>query len=75
VKTGRLLKFRGPLGEVQAYLYHDAGRHYATIYANRSGQDEESSAVTLSADDEAAIEHAVRSWVAKNATPEHDESI
>ena len=66
MKTGRLLKFRGPEGEVQAYLYREAQRHYATIYlSSPDPESDEASSFTLSGADELEVEQAVRRWVAE----------
>jgi YD repeat-containing protein len=66
VKTGRLLKFRSPGGEVQAYLYFESGRYHATVYPTAAPPGPEGSAFTLSGADEGEVERAVRAWVAEH---------
>jgi hypothetical protein len=64
VKTGRLLKFHRPGGDVQAYLYQESGVFRASVYVlgdhSRGGQPVE----TLSGPSEAAVERELRAWVA-----------
>ena len=61
MKTGRLLKFQRPRGEVQAYLYREAGEYHAAmyLYAERGGEP----LPTISGPNETAVEAAVRAWV------------
>jgi hypothetical protein len=60
MKTGRLLKFQRPAGEVQAYLYREGGLVKASIYApTAEGQPVHS----VSGASEAAVEGEVRAWV------------
>jgi hypothetical protein len=65
VKTGRLLKFRGAGGEVQAYLYRDGDRHHAAIYVETGGRGADP-VQTLSASSEEEVEARVRSWVSEH---------
>jgi len=64
VKTGRLLKFQRPGGDVQAYLYQEGGLFRASVFVlgnpSRGGEPIE----TLSGDTEAGVERALRAWVA-----------
>jgi hypothetical protein len=63
VKTGRLLKFQRPGGDVQAYLYQEAGRFHASVFVlapSTSGGDAQA---TLTGETEAAVESALRAWV------------
>jgi hypothetical protein len=64
MKTGRLLKFHRPGGEVQAYLYRDGAGFRASIYLvakDASGSNE--ALKRVSADSEAAVEAVVRAFV------------
>ncbi len=62
MKTGRLLKFRRPAGDVHAYLYREGGNVQAAIYvAARAGGAPP--AVTFSGTSEAEVEAQVRVWV------------
>jgi hypothetical protein len=64
VKTGRLLKFQRPRGEVQAYLYREAGQYHASMYLYSSGHDRRGELLpTISGPSETAVETAVRAWV------------
>lgn len=64
MKTGRLLKFQRPGGDVQAYLYQEAGLFRASVFVLsdkvRGGEPVE----TLSGETEAAVERQLRTWLA-----------
>jgi hypothetical protein len=63
VKTGRLLKFQRPGGDVQAYLYQDDGQFRASVFVltpSRNGGDAQA---TLTGETEAAVESALRAWL------------
>jgi len=63
MKTGRLLKFRRPGGEVHAYLYKEEGQFRAALYL-LSGEGEDRGPVqTLSGTEESGVEEDVRAWV------------
>ena len=62
MKTGRLLKFRRPGGEVHAYLYKEEGQFRAALYL-LSGEGEDAPVQTLSGPVESGVEHDVRAWV------------
>jgi hypothetical protein len=63
VKTGRLLKFHRPGGDVQAYLYQEAGVFRASVFVlGRSGRKDEPLEI-LSGPSESAVEHELRAWV------------
>ena len=65
MKTGRLLKFHRPAGEVQAYVYHDGGRFHAALYLLSATASRTSEPLhTFSGVSEAEVEEAVRAWVA-----------
>lgn len=64
MKTGRLLKFHRPGGEVHAYLYRDGAAFRASVYlmaAEKSGPGEPLQ--RLEAATEAELEAAVRACV------------
>ena len=64
MKSGRLLKFHRPGGEVHAYLYRDVGACRAALYVLAPGRRESPDAtVQLSAAVESELERAVREWV------------
>jgi hypothetical protein len=63
MKTGRLLKFRRPGGEVHAYLYREEGQFRAALYL-LSGEGEDSAPLqTLSGPLESGVEQDVRDWL------------
>jgi hypothetical protein len=63
MKTGRLLKFRRPGGEVHAYLYKEEGQFRAALYL-LSGEGEDGAPLqTLSGPVESGVEQDVRAWV------------
>ena len=66
MRTGRLIKFPRPRGDVQAYLYREGGLIRAAVYVSpeRSGRSEPVHAI--SGTSEARVEEAVRAWVEKN---------
>lgn len=64
MKTGRLLKFQRPRGEVQAYLYREDGQYHASMYLYAVGRDRGGELLpTISGASETAVEAAVRAWV------------
>ena len=64
MKTGRLLKFRRPRGEVQAYLYRDGGEFRASVFVlTAEARRQKEAAAVLSGGNERAVEDAVRAWV------------
>lgn len=62
MKTGRLLKFHRPGGDVQAYLYQEAGLVRASVYVMSAGNDRKP-AHTVSGPDSEAVETEVRAWI------------
>jgi hypothetical protein len=63
VKTGRLLKFQRPGGDVQAYLYQEAGVFRASVFVlGPSGRKDEPLQI-LTGPSESAVEHELRAWV------------
>ncbi|HUG53954.1 MAG TPA: hypothetical protein VMR21_10140 [Vicinamibacteria bacterium] len=66
MKTGRLLKFHRPGGDVQAYLYREGGMFCASVFVlGRQGR-RDPPLQTLTADTEAAVERELRAWIEKN---------
>ncbi len=61
MKTGRLLKFTRPGGEVHAYIYRDGESVHASVYVTSSAGHEP--AARLDGSTETAVETAVRDWV------------
>jgi hypothetical protein len=63
VKTGRLLKFQRPGGDVQAYLYQEAGVFRASVFVlGPSGRKDEPLQILTGAS-ESAVERDLRAWV------------
>jgi hypothetical protein len=63
MKTGRLLKFHRPGGDVHAYLYREGGQFRAAVYvmsAESSGRDP---VHRIAGASETRVEAAVRTWV------------
>jgi hypothetical protein len=67
MKTGRLLKFRRPGGEVHAYLYREEDHFRAALYL--SGREDGSPLETLSGPVESGVERDVRAWVDEHFPP------
>ena len=63
MKTGRMLKFRRPGGEVHAYLYEEGGQFRAALYLMSAGSEDGPPLQTLSGPLEDAVERDVRAWV------------
>jgi hypothetical protein len=64
VKTGRLLKFHRPGGEVHAYLYREGSAFRAALYLMSPERGRENEPLhALEAESEEAVEAAVRDWV------------
>ena len=63
MKTGRLLKFRRPGGEVHVYLYKEEGQYRAALYLLSAGREDGAPLRTLSGPVESALEQDVRAWV------------
>jgi hypothetical protein len=64
MKTGRLLKFQRPGGDVQAYLYQEGGLFRASVFV-LGDKDKGGAAIeTLSGETEAGVERALRAWLA-----------
>ena len=63
MKTGRLLKFQRPGGDVQAYLYQEAGTFHASVFVLTPSANGGDAQATLTGETEAAVESALRAWV------------
>lgn len=64
MKTGRLLKFHRPGGDVQAYVYREGDEYRAAVYIVGPGQRPEARPdQSFSGDTEADVETEVRDWV------------
>ena len=64
MKTGRLIKFARPGGDVQAYIYREGSTFEARLYVLGPGRARPGEpAQSLSAPTEEAVERAVREWV------------
>jgi hypothetical protein len=63
VKTGRLLKFHRPGGEIQAYLYREAGMFHASVFVLGAGQARDVPTETLTGPSEAGVERELRAWI------------
>ena len=67
MKTGKLLKFHRPGGDVQAYVYRDGDEHRAAVYVVGPGQGPSPDpAASFSAATEADVEGRVRDWVERH---------
>ena len=63
MKTGRLLKFQRPGGDVQAYLYQEAGVFRASVFVlGPSGRKDEPVQI-LTGPSESVVERELRAWV------------
>ncbi len=62
MKTGRLLKFHRPGGDVHAYLYSQGEQVRAALYLMRPGRDREPVQEITGGSDE-GVEAEVRAWV------------
>jgi hypothetical protein len=64
MKTGKLLKFQRPAGEVQAYVYREGATVNASVYVlSAQGLPGRQPAHTVSGASEATVEAAVREWI------------
>lgn len=61
MKTGRLIKFQRPSGDVQAYLFQEDGRFHGVVFLV---SDSEGAPIhSEDGSSESAVEAGVRSWV------------
>jgi hypothetical protein len=63
MKSGRLLKFHRPGGDVHVYLYHEGGEVRAALYVMGAGGDEGSPVHTVAGPSEERVEADARAWV------------
>jgi hypothetical protein len=63
MKTGKLMKFKHPDGDVQAYLYRDAGVFRASLYVLDGTPRRREPVHTLADSDEDTLLAEVRAWV------------
>lgn len=64
MKTGRLVKFRRPGGDIHAYLYKEEGQYRAALYLLSAERGRDNSPVhTMSGPLESRLEEDVRAWV------------
>ncbi|HZM49709.1 MAG TPA: hypothetical protein VFE68_04430 [Vicinamibacteria bacterium] len=69
MKTGRLLKFHRPGGDVQAYLYQEGGVFRASVFVlGPSGRKDEPLQI-LTGPSESAVESELRAWVESHFPP------
>jgi hypothetical protein len=66
MKTGRLLKFQRPSGEVHAYLFSDGGTYKAVLYLFSGPAAGEEPLHTVEGPSEAAVERGVRDWIERH---------
>ena len=66
MKTGKLMKFPRPDGDIQAYLYKDAGTFKASLYLLSGGARSNEPLHTLADSDEDVLLAEVRAWVQAN---------
>lgn len=62
MKTGRLLKFHRPGGDVHAYLYVEGAQVRAALYLMEPGRDREP-VQEIAGPSDARVEAEVRAWV------------
>jgi hypothetical protein len=62
MKTGRLLKFHRPNGDVHAYLYSEAESVRAVLYLMAPGHERDPVHEIRGASSE-EVEHEVRAWI------------
>jgi len=72
MKTGRLLKFHRPGGDVHAYFYSDGTEVRAALYLMQPGQDR-APVQQITGTSDAHVEAEVRAWVEAHypSTPRH----
>jgi len=68
MKTGRLLKFPRPGGDLHAYLYQDGPTVRATVYRLTTG-DERTPVHEVTGSSSEEVEAEVRSWIDAHFPP------
>jgi len=64
MKTGRLLKFQRPGGELHAYLFRDDTAHSGVVYLFSNTRESDARPLqSFSAASETEVEAAVRNWL------------
>jgi hypothetical protein len=63
MKTGRLLKFHRPSGDIHAYLYREGSQFRAALYVMTPEGSRRQPVHDISGASEARVEEDVRSWV------------
>jgi hypothetical protein len=63
MKTGRLIKFQRPGGDVHVYVYREANEFRASIFMLAPGQARQEPLETLSGPSETELEARLRAWV------------
>ena len=64
MRTGKLMKFHRPAGDIQAYLYRDEGLFKASLFMIGKGQGRSRDPLhTLENASESSLEAEVRAWV------------
>ena len=63
MKTGRLLKFHRPGGDVHAYLYREEGQFRAALYLMTAEASGRGPVHRITGASETRVEEAVRTWV------------
>jgi len=64
MRTGKLLKFQRPGGEIQAYLYREGALTKATLYLLTAERRRENDPVhTITGASDLGVEAEVRKWV------------
>jgi hypothetical protein len=64
MKTGKLMKFPRQAGDVQAYMYQEAGLYRASLYVLSGGVRSREPVQTFEDTDEATVLAEVRAWIA-----------
>ena len=66
MKTGKLLKFHRPGGDIQAYVYDDGGVARATLYLLAPGDRPSEPVHSFTGASAAEVEEELRAWVERH---------
>jgi hypothetical protein len=68
VRTGRLLKFQRPGGDIHAYLYREGGVFHASVFvlASPARRATREPLRILTGETEARVESDLRAWIEAN---------
>lgn len=66
MKTGKLLKFHRPTGDIQAYVYNDGTVARASLYLLSPGGPPGEPVHRVSGPTTAKVEEEIRAWVDKH---------